>query len=96
MASEYAILLLTKERTSGLHAEYYTYSLFLEIKKLPNIVYKDQSSIESTKYISLDSDKVKIIYGNYDDVWQYKKESNDEYEYFEKKDQLTASLSNRF
>jgi len=94
MASEHDILLLTKERTSGLHAEYYTYSLFLEIKKLPNIVYKDQSSIESTKYISLDCDKVKIIYGNYDDVWQYKKESNGKYKYYEKNDQLIANLTN--
>lgn len=65
MKSEKDILILSKERTSGLHAEYYTYSLYLEIQakfSTMQVVYKDQSSIESIKYISLDNDSVKITY----------------------------------
>lgn len=95
MASEHDILLLTKERTSGLHAEYYTYYLCSELKKLPNIQieYKDQSSIELAKYISIDNDNVKITYDNFDDIWQYEKESNGDYEYFEDKNEIIKSIS---
>jgi ribosomal protein L17 len=99
MASEHDILLLTKERTSGLHAEYCTYWLYLEIKKNDiNIKaeYKDQSSIESSKYIYLDDNKIKITHERYDDIWQYKKESNDEYEYFEDRNELINSLIDEY
>ena len=95
MTSEYAILLLTKEQLNGRHAEYYTYYLYLELKKLPNIQikYKDQSSIELAKYISIDNDNVKITYDNFDDIWQYEKESNGDYEYFEDKNEIIKSIS---
>ncbi|CUV64993.1 conserved hypothetical protein [Sulfurovum sp. enrichment culture clone C5] len=95
MQSEKDILLLSKERTSGLHAEYYTYTLYLETKeKFPTMQaeYKDQSSIELIKYISLDNDNVKITYDNYDDVWQYEIESNGKYEYFKDKNELIQGL----
>lgn len=93
MKDEHDILLLSKERTSGLHAEYYTYSLYLEMYPNFNIEYKSQSSIDFPKYISIDKDTVKITYDNCEGVWQYKKESNGEYEYFEDKDELINSLT---
>lgn len=95
MASEENILLLTKERTNGLHAEYYTYSLFLELTELQNIniEYKDKNSIELDKYISIDNDNIEITYNNFDNIWQYEKKSNGKYEYFEDKNEIIKSIS---
>jgi hypothetical protein len=98
MKDENDILLLSKERTSGKHAEYYTYTLFLEIKEtFPNIVlnYEEQSSIELDKYIVL-NENVKITYGNYDNVWQYEVESNGEYTYFEQQNELLEYVGSSY
>jgi len=90
------ILLLSKERTSGLHAEYYSYWLYLELKNsFPNkkIKYYSKNSVESIKYLYLEDEKVYISYACYDNLWQYKKEQNGEYEYFESKEKLIESLN---
>jgi len=90
------ILLLSKERTSGIHAEYYSYYLYLRIKKIfknIKIKYEAQNSIELAKFISIDDNRIKICFGNYDDVWQYEKELNGEYEYYEDRDELIESLN---
>ena len=93
MKSDKDIIVLSKQQTNGLHAEYYTFWLYLEIKnKYSNIKYVDQSSIELSKYISIDNDTVKISYNNYDNIYQYEVELNGEYEYFEDKNKLIASL----
>lgn len=95
--NENDILLLSKERTSGIHAEYYSYYLYLQIKnKFKDIKtkYEDQNSIELEKYISIDDGQTKIYYDKFDDIWQYEKETNGEYEYFEDKDELLESLNN--
>jgi len=95
MTSDKEILLLSKERTSGKHAEYYTYWLYLELLKMFSkiqIDYKDKNPVEPNKYISIDGDKVKIIYCKNGDVWQYKKETTGVYEYFEDKNYLINKL----
>lgn len=93
MKSDKDIIVLSKQQTNGLHAEYYTYWLYLEIKnKYSNIKYIYQNSIELSKYISIDNDTMKITYNNYDDVWQYEKECDGRYEYFEDKNDLINSL----
>jgi hypothetical protein len=94
--SENDILLLTKERTSGIHAEYFSYCLYLKIKKIfknMEIQYKAQKSIELSKYLSLDNDKIKISYNNYDNSWQYEKETNGEHEYYKDENELIESLN---
>lgn len=94
--NENDILLLSKERTSGIHAEYYSYYLYLQVKnkfKDIKIKYEDQNSIELEKYISIDDGQTKINYVKYNDAWQYKKIVNDKSEYFENQDELINSLS---
>ena len=79
--NENDILLLSKERTSGIHAEYYSYWLYLELKNsFPNkkIEYYSQNSVDLTKYISLEDEKIYISYDCYDNAWQYEKEQNEE------------------
>lgn len=98
MKSDNEILVLKKLQTNGLHTEYYTYLLFLKIKakKLTiHLEYKYQSSVEAVKYISIDNDKVKIIYIKQDEVWQYKKESNNINEYYQNIDDLIESLNTK-
>lgn len=95
MKNQNDILILSKLQTNGKHAEYYTYSLYLEIEdKLLDTIYVDPNSIDLPKYISLDNGKQKITYDNYDDIWQYEIESNGEYEYFKDKNELIANLIN--
>lgn len=94
--NENDILLLSKERTSGIHAEYYSYWLYLELKNsFPNkkIEYYSQNSVDLTKYISLEDEKIYISYDCYDNAWQYEKEQNEEFEYFESKEELIKSLN---
>lgn len=94
--NENDILLLSKERTSGIHAEYYSYWLYLELKNsFPNkkIKYYSENSVESVKYLYLEDEKIYISYACYNDVWQYEKEQNEEFQYFESKKELIKSLN---
>ena len=68
MKSEKEILLLSKERVYGEHAEYYTYWLKFELEKeLKNVIeYNFSSSTEENKYLKIDENQ-KIIYK--DEKW---------------------------
>lgn len=68
MKSEKNILLLSKERVYGEHAEYYTYWLKFELEKeLKNVIeYNFSSSTEENKYLKIDENQ-KIIYK--DEKW---------------------------
>ncbi|GIV43119.1 MAG: hypothetical protein KatS3mg035_0242 [Bacteroidia bacterium] len=70
--SDKDILLLSTTTTSGYHKEYYSYSLFIELKnelKLKDNDYKKQCSTESWKYFEVNGKK--ISYNWYPDkyVW---------------------------
>ncbi|MEN9301786.1 MAG: hypothetical protein RL264_215 [Bacteroidota bacterium] len=75
--SESDILLLRSTTTSGYHKEYYSYSLFVELKEkfsLDESSYKDQKSVDYWKYfelngkkITFDCDKEKFFWTQIDD-----------------------------
>ena len=59
--SESDILLLRSTTTSGYHKEYYSYSLFVELKEklsLDESSYKDQKSVDYWKYIELNDNQI--------------------------------------
>lgn len=59
--SESDILLLRSTTTSGYHKEYYSYSLFVELKEkfsLDESSYKDQKSVDYWKYFELNGKKI--------------------------------------
>ncbi len=98
MKNENDILVLSKLQTNGKHVEYYTYSLYLQIKddssfSFNNINYADPNSIDLPKYICINNDKIKIFYGDFNGSWQYKIEFNDnEPKYYTTKDSLIKDL----
>ncbi len=58
--NEFDILLLGSTTTAGYHKEYYSYSLFIELKhklSLDESQYKDQRSVNEWKYFELDDGK---------------------------------------
>lgn len=68
MKSEKNILLLSKERVYGEHAEYYTYWLKCELEKElgKELEYKSSSSTEDYKYLEIDKNQ-KVIFK--DEKW---------------------------
>ncbi len=59
--SEFDILLLGSTTTSGYHNEYYSYSLFIELKSqfmLRDISYYAQRSVQDWKYFEFDDDQI--------------------------------------
>jgi hypothetical protein len=61
--SELDILLLGSTTTSGYHKEYYSYSLFVELKEKLSLnenlyKYKDQRSVDDWKYFELNGKKI--------------------------------------
>lgn len=59
--NEFDILLLGSTMTSGFHKEYYSYSLFMELKSklsLDESLYKDQKSVEYWKYFELNGRQI--------------------------------------
>ncbi len=80
--SEFDILLLGSTTTSGYHKEYYSYSLFVELKnkhQLTDISYYDQRSVNDWKYfdlkdkpIAFDCDAEKFV--SWDNNWNNKQE----------------------
>ena len=60
MKSEKEILLLSKERVYGEHAEYYTYWLKFELEKEleKELKYNFSSSTEDYKYLEIEDKKV--------------------------------------
>lgn len=79
--SDFDILLLGSTTTSGYHKEYYSYSLFVDLKtNQPNISYYDQRSVNDWKYfefsgkqIAFDCNTQKYVWTTNDD-WINKKE----------------------
>ena len=81
--NEFDILLLGSTTTSGYHKEYYSYSLFVELKNKSaqtNSEYKDQRSVNDRKYfeygdkqIAFDSDSKKYVWTKNND-WSNKEE----------------------
>lgn len=96
--SESDILLLRSTTTSGYHKEYYSYSLFVELKEkfsLDESSYKDQKSVYYWKYfelngkkITFDCDKEKFFWTQIDD-----KEWGNIHE-FENREQAILTLTN--
>ena len=78
MKSEKEILLLSKERVYGEHAEYYTYWLKFELEKEleKELKYNFSSSTEDYKYLEIDENQ-KVIFK--DGKW-YLNEVEDEHE----------------
>jgi len=59
--NEFDILLLGSTMTSGFHKEYYSYSLFVELKdkiSLDESLYKDQKSVDYWKYFELNGKQI--------------------------------------
>lgn len=59
--NEFDILLLGSTTTGGYHNEYYSYSLFIELKaqcKLTDISYHAQRSVQDWKYFEYDEDQI--------------------------------------
>lgn len=58
--NEKDILLLGSTKVYGYHKEYYTYSLYVELENRykNKISYKDQKSIESSKYFEIDGKQI--------------------------------------
>lgn len=59
--NEFDILLLGSTMTSGFHKEYYSYSLFVELKEklsLDESSYKDQKSVDYWKYFELNGQQI--------------------------------------
>ena len=56
--NENDILLLGSTKVYGYHKEYYTYSLYLELKNKYEISYTAQKSIESLKYFEIDRKQI--------------------------------------
>lgn len=94
--SEFDILLLGSTTTSGYHKEYYSYSLFVELKnkhQLTNISYYDQRSVNDWKYFELknkqvafDCDVGKFVFlTQKDSEWKNKQE-------FENRDNAISKL----
>lgn len=93
--SEFNILLLGSTTTSGYHKEYYSYSLYVELKELKGISYHRQRSVNRRKYLKLKDKRVafdpkikKFIWTtDNDENWQNQKE-------FENRDNAIAELIN--
>ncbi len=59
--NEFDILLLGSTTTSGYHNEYYSYSLFIELKaqfRISDISYYAQRSVQHWKYFEFDDDQI--------------------------------------
>jgi hypothetical protein len=75
--SGFDILLLGSTMTSGFHKEYYSYSLFIDLKNkliLDESSYKDQKSVDHWKYFELNGRKVAFDCKAKKYIWIY---SND-------------------
>lgn len=86
--SKFDILLLGRTQTNGEHREYYSYSLFVELKDLLSLdkkSYKDQKSVRSWKYFELNEQQVAfncssqkyVLLEKQDEDWKIKQELGD-------------------
>lgn len=93
--NENYILLLEKTQTNGTHREYYSYALYLKLKKLGNnVLYEDSISVEYLKYISfINSKKVMIYYWLVTGGWKYIFKKDGQELYFNNEEEIIQYLA---
>jgi hypothetical protein len=88
--NEYHILLLGSTTTSGYHKEYYSYSLFVDLKtKQTNISYQDQRSVNDWKYFEFNGKQIAFDCNTQKYVWTVNNEWNNKQEYDDRKKAFT-------
>lgn len=86
--NEYDILLLGSTATSGYHNEYYSYSLFIELKtkdSLTDISYYPQRSVNDKKYLIFKNRQIAFDFSSQKFVWTKDHDWNNKQE-FENRD----------
>jgi len=93
--SESDILLLRSTTTSGYHKEYYSYSLFLELKsnrQLEDVSYKPQKSVNDPKYFELNGKQIAFDSKTKKFVWTQNNDWNNKQE-FETREKAILELT---
>lgn len=91
--SDFDILLLGSTTTSGYHKEYYSYSLFVDLKtNQPNISYYDQRSVNDWKYFEFNGKQIAFDCNTQKYVWTANNDWNNKQE-FETRNQAIAELT---
>lgn len=92
--NEFDILLLGSTTTGGYHKEYYSYSLFVELKtKQTHISYEDQRSVNDWKYFECKGKQIAFDCNTRKYVWTENNEWNNKQEYNDRKEAI-AELTN--
>lgn len=80
--NEYDILLLGSTTTSGYHKEYYSYSLFVDLKpKQTDISYQDQRSVNDWKYFEFNGKQIAFDCNSKKYVWTQNNDWNNKQEF---------------
>jgi len=80
--SDFDILLLGSTTTSGYHKEYYSYSLFVDLKtNQPNISYYDQRSVNDWKYFEFNGKQIAFDCNTQKYVWTANNDWNNKQEF---------------
>ena len=92
--NEFDILLLGSTMTSGFHKEYYSYSIFVELRtklSLDKSLYKDQKSVDYWKYFELNGKQIAFDRNTQKYVWTQNDEWNHKQE-FENREKTISEL----
>lgn len=90
--NEYDILLLGSTTTSGYHKEYYSYSLFVDLKtKQTDISYQDQRSVNDWKYFEFNGKQIAFDCNTKKYVWTQNNEWDNKQE-FENREKAILEL----
>ena len=82
--SEFDILLLGSTTTSGYHNEYYSYSLFIELKnqnRLTDISYYPQRSVYDWKYFEFNYSQIAFDFSSEKYIWTQNNDWNNKQEF---------------
>jgi hypothetical protein len=91
--NEYDILLLGSTTTSGYHKEYYSYSLFVDLKtKQTDISYQDQRSVNDWKYFEFNGKQIAFDCNTKKYVWTANNDWNSKQE-FENREKAILELT---
>jgi len=91
--SDFDILLLGSTTTSGYHKEYYSYSLFVDLKtNQPNISYYDQRSVNDWKFFEFDGKQIAFDCNSEKYVWTQNNDWNSKQE-FENREKAILELT---
>lgn len=90
------ILLLGSTTTSGYHKEYYSYSLFVDLKKANhlNIQYQDQRSVNDWKYFEFNGKQIAFDCNSKKFVWTINNDWNNKQE-FENREKAILELTRK-